>query len=575
MDCKKPPIPTIHFDMVVNKLGAMLTGVSALRWLGAVQLLAAIRALLATTRDSSISLIVELLSASACPAGVSVLLRMGTAGSIAASGAAGAISLVPPGSSPIILPVGLATHAAGALWAGRCSDPSKARFGENGAPTLRAAQPPRLLHAASLALGARETFIAARQRRPPAPTSPSQSAAPIASTARSEEPEELSSIAFCLDIDGTLVLTDDLYFRAFQRLLAPYGIEVDEPFYKQHIHGRADADVFASLTTCGPEEREALSRKKDELFCELYREHVAKHGPPILPGLRAALTLAREHGIRCIAVTNAPRGAAEACMASLRAAFPTEAVILSETIVVAAECARAKPHPDPYLEGMRQLGVPARRCIIFEDSPSGIKSGASAGARAVVGLASSMGASELSGLGATATLADWEGLTEEFLRALLAKAVGEGALRSAGGGGALFDTLGHYRRLARRARLAPTALLLMIGAAVGASPSAAAEATLLCRGADAVLPATAARAFAASLVPLAAASFALSTPPSDANAMVQGELPPRARRLLAASLTATTAVQLAALAQDGHALRPWARRLLFMPLAAVAASAAA
>ena len=342
---------------------------------------------------------------------------------------------------------------------------------------------------------------------------------------------------------------------------------------KQHIHGRADADVFASLTPCGPEEREALSRKKDELFCELYREHVAKHGPPILPGLRAALTLAREHGIRCIAVTNAPRGAAEACMASLRAAFPTEAVILSETIVVAAECARAKPHPDPYLEGMRQ-SAPARRCIIFEDSPSGIKSGASAGARAVVGLASSMGASELSGLGATATLGDWEGLTEEFLRALLAKAVGEGALRSAGGGGALFDTLGHYRRLARRARLAPTALLLMIGAAVGPRRRLLRRRRYWPRR-HAVLPATAARAFAASLVPLAAASFALSTPPSDANAMVQGELPPRARRLLAASLTATTAVQLAALAQDGHALRPWARRLLFMPLAAVAASAAA
>ena len=115
----------------------------------------------------------------------------------------------------------------------------------------------------------------------------------------------------------------------------------------------------------------------------------------------------------------------------------------------------------------------------------------------------------------------------------------------------------------------------VLSAAVGASPSAAAEATLLCRGADAVLPATAARAFAASLVPLAAASVALSTPPSDANAIAQGELPPRARRLLAASLTATTAVQLAALAQDGHALRPWARRLLFMPLATVAASAAA
>ena len=56
-------------------------------------------------------------------------------------------------------------------------------------------------------------------------------------------------MAFCLDIDGTLVLTDDLYFRAFQRLLAPYGIEVDEPFYKQHIHGRAECGACPRLPT--------------------------------------------------------------------------------------------------------------------------------------------------------------------------------------------------------------------------------------------------------------------------------------------------------------------------------------
>lgn len=53
--------------MVVHKLGAMLTGAAALKWLGALQLLAAIRALLATTGDNSINLIVELLSASQCP----------------------------------------------------------------------------------------------------------------------------------------------------------------------------------------------------------------------------------------------------------------------------------------------------------------------------------------------------------------------------------------------------------------------------------------------------------------------------------------------------------------------------
>ena len=62
------------------------------------------------------------------------------------------------------------------------------------------------------------------------------------------------------------------------------------------------------------EEPGAISLKKDDLFCQLYRERVAAEGPPMLDGLSDALALVKDLGIRCVAVTNAPRGAAEACI---------------------------------------------------------------------------------------------------------------------------------------------------------------------------------------------------------------------------------------------------------------------
>ena len=37
------------------------------------------------------------------------------------------------------------------------------------------------------------------------------------------------SVAFLLDIDGTLVFTDHLYFRVFQKLLTPYGSASTRP----------------------------------------------------------------------------------------------------------------------------------------------------------------------------------------------------------------------------------------------------------------------------------------------------------------------------------------------------------
>ena len=160
-----------------------------------------------------------------------------------------------------------------------------------------------------------------------------------------------------------------------------------------------------------------MSKRKDDCFCELYRELVAEQGPPMFAGLPEALTVAKELGVRAIAVTNAQRGAGEASIASLQQVIPAASII--EGLVIGAECTRAKPHPDPYIEGMRQLGVAPSDCVVFEDSRSGIKAGIAAEVMAVVGMRTSLDDATLRDLGCSATLADWHGLTPEFLHKLL------------------------------------------------------------------------------------------------------------------------------------------------------------
>ena len=225
-----------------------------------------------------------------------------------------------------------------------------------------------------------------------------------------------SKMSFLLDIDGTLVFSDGLYFRVFQKLLKPLGYDVDDAFYKENVHGKVDHDVFSRLMPdASPDELTAMSKKKDATFCDLFREEAALTGPPMVPGLPAALELAQQEGVRCIAVTNAPRGAAETTMAALCATIPAASII--EGLVIGAECTRAKPHPDPYVEGARQLGVPLSECVVFEDSRSGIKAGVAAGVP-VVGMRTSLGDAELRAAGCAATLADWQGLTVDFLNKL-------------------------------------------------------------------------------------------------------------------------------------------------------------
>lgn len=54
--------------------------------------------------------------------------------------------------------------------------------------------------------------------------------------------------------------------------------------------------------------------------------------------------------------------------------------VLPQTVVYGEECSKAKPHPEPYLEAMRIIGVPdPARALVLEDSPSGIRAGVAAG----------------------------------------------------------------------------------------------------------------------------------------------------------------------------------------------------
>jgi beta-phosphoglucomutase-like phosphatase (HAD superfamily) len=42
-----------------------------------------------------------------------------------------------------------------------------------------------------------------------------------------------------------------------------------------------------------------------------------------------------------------------------------------------------KPAPDPFLLAAKELGFDARNCVVFEDSPSGIRAGVASGATVI------------------------------------------------------------------------------------------------------------------------------------------------------------------------------------------------
>ncbi|GIL60993.1 hypothetical protein Vafri_15417 [Volvox africanus] len=176
------------------------------------------------------------------------------------------------------------------------------------------------------------------------------------------------------DVDGTLVESDPLHFRAFQEILAEVGFNggrpIDEVFFRRHISGRHNPEIAADLFPEWDEDRRtAFYLDKEERYRRL-----AAAGLEPLQGLREFLEWVRQRGLRTAAVTNAPRANAEMMLAALGVESCFEHLVLGE------ECMRAKPHPDPYLIAMDLLGLTPGELVVFEDSPSGVAAGVAAGA---------------------------------------------------------------------------------------------------------------------------------------------------------------------------------------------------
>jgi len=202
--------------------------------------------------------------------------------------------------------------------------------------------------------------------------------------------------AILFDLDGTLANTDPIHRRVWQTVLKPYGIEVDQAMYQTAFSGRLNPDILQDLLPELPlEQRQHLSQVKEAEF-----RHQAQAQLRPLPGLMELLAWSKARPLKDAIVTNAPRANAE---------FMLETLGLTErfeTVILADELPRGKPDPLPYQEGLRQLQVSPEAAVVFEDSPSGVRSAIAAGLL-TIGVATTQAPQHLYDLGATLVISDF------------------------------------------------------------------------------------------------------------------------------------------------------------------------
>ncbi len=176
--------------------------------------------------------------------------------------------------------------------------------------------------------------------------------------------------AILFDMDGTLVNTEPLHAKAAVIVLADLGVKVDLMATIDQFYGMTDQIVLK--TVCphlnDDEINKCIEQKNFELIklFNLLPEH--EKASYITPGLFPFLNYLKKEKKKCAVVS------------------ASEDIIVLETLKCFGldhfmelqmgrnQTTLTKPNPDPYLEAMKRLNTTHHQSIIFEDSPTGIKS---------------------------------------------------------------------------------------------------------------------------------------------------------------------------------------------------------
>ena len=180
-------------------------------------------------------------------------------------------------------------------------------------------------------------------------------------------------LAFLFDLDGVILDSMPLHTLAWERYLERNGI--DPANIEARMHGKRNDELVPDLF--GPHLTAAEifehGAAKERLFREMMGDWLESL---LIPGVREFLREASQH-VPIALGTNAEPANVEFILtgAGVRHYF--------RAIVDGAMVKHAKPSPDVYLKGAEILGVAPADCIVFEDSPVGIRAARSAGMRTV------------------------------------------------------------------------------------------------------------------------------------------------------------------------------------------------
>ncbi|MDP3748299.1 MAG: HAD-IA family hydrolase [Phenylobacterium sp.] len=169
------------------------------------------------------------------------------------------------------------------------------------------------------------------------------------------------------DHDGVLVDTEFWYYRAGERALSDIGLTLDKDQYLRDMN--QGLGTWAQAKAAGVDEE--ISNRQREVRDAYYQEYLRTEAIEIEGVVDALAELAKY--VRMAIVTTAKRVDFELIHEGRQIRQFMDFVLVREDYKL------AKPHPEPYLTGLKRFGPTKEETLVVEDSSRGLSSSLAAG----------------------------------------------------------------------------------------------------------------------------------------------------------------------------------------------------
>lgn len=208
--------------------------------------------------------------------------------------------------------------------------------------------------------------------------------------------------ACIFDLDGVIVETAHLHYKAWKRLADTLDIPFDKEFNEKlkGVSRRKSLEKILAVKGLDISEKHFLElmEKKNNW----YQAYIANLTPDnILEGIPEFLNKLRDLNVK-LAIGSSSKNA-QYILENL------ELKPVFETVIDGTKVENTKPDPEVFLKGANSLGVKPADCLVFEDAVSGVEAAKAAGMICVgVGSEDYLGNADL-------VLSSFKGLTPEEL----------------------------------------------------------------------------------------------------------------------------------------------------------------